>query len=350
MKIPEPAQTTIKAIVQHYEDNQWGGFRAHLGGSLIGRPCDRELWYTFRWCTEVRHNGQLLRLFQTGHLAEDRFIKDLRNVGVKVHDTDPATGKQFLVKACDGHFGGSFDGVGIGFIEAPSTWHLIEMKTHGEKSFNNLKKVGVREAKPEHYVQMQIYMYLAEPQLTRAFYMAVNKNNDELYGERIRLDPEVGKAIVNRASSIIVTDIPPTKIHEDPSWYQCKFCDHHGICHGEEAPVVNCRTCLHSTPIEDAAWHCARHDRELSKQEQLNGCEQHLYNPHLLEQFADALDSGEYWIKYRLKANGEEFITGDGNDQFSSKEIQAVEDKTLLTDEKLVELKETFDGTIEGSK
>lgn len=347
MNIPEPSKTTINAIVQHYENNQDDGFRAHLGGSLIGRPCDRALWYTFHWCTMIRHKGQLLRLFQTGHLAEERFVADLRSIGIKVFETDPATGEQFRVSACDGHFGGSFDGVGQGFIEAPRTWHLIEMKTHNEKSFKALIKKGVQEAKPDHYAQMQTYMYLAHPQLTRAFYMAVNKNTDELYGERVRLDPAIGKACLNRASAIIASDLPLNKISDDPSWYQCKFCEHHAICHGQEAPAVNCRTCLHSTPIEDGEWHCARHNMDIPLCTQKNGCESHLYNPYLLEQFAEPVDSGEYWIRYRLKADGKEFITGDKPGQLLSREIKTINDKGLLTDEKLAQLKDVFDGTIE---
>lgn len=347
VNIPEPENSTIKAIVQHYEDHQDDGFRAHLGGSLIGRLCDRALWYTFHWCTTVRHSGQLLRLFQTGHLAEERFVADLRSVGITVFETDPATGEQFRVSACNGHFGGSFDGVGQGFMEAPKTWHLIEMKTHNEKSFNTLVKKGVREAKPEHFAQMQVYMYLADPKLTRAFYIAVNKNTDELYGERVRLDPAIGKACLDRASAIIDSDWPTNKISDDPSWYLCKFCDHHAICHGQTAPAVNCRTCLHSTPIEDGEWRCARHDMEIPLSVQKNGCDAHLYNPYLLEQFAEPVDSGEYWIRYRLKADGKAFITGDKSGQWSSQEIKAVDNKSLLTDNKLAQLKDLFDGTIE---
>ena len=264
-----------------------------LAAQIIGRPCDRELWYSFHWVSDSQHPGQLLRLFQTGHLAEPRFVQELRNIGVTVFDADPATGKQFRVSACDGHFGGSFDGVGQGFVEAPKAWHLIEMKTHNEKSFNNLVKKGVKEAKPEHFIQMQSYMFLAKPQLERAFYIAVNKNTDELYGERIKLDKTIGKATIDKASAIIASDKPLSKISEDPSWYQCKFCTHSPICHGQEAPHVNCRTCLHSTPVEEGAWHCVRHDRPIPRSVQKTGCELHLYNPYLLEQFAEPIDSGE---------------------------------------------------------
>ena len=350
MKIPESENTTVRAIYAHYEENQGSPFRKHLGGSLIGRPCDRELWYTFRWATDTRHAGQLLRLFQTGHMAEDRFVQNLRDVGVTVFETDPTTGRQFVVSDCNGHFGGSFDGVGKGFVEAPETWHLIEMKTHGEKSFNNLVKKGVKDSKPEHFIQMQVYMYLAEPQITRAFYMAVNKNTDELYGERIKLDTTIASAVIDKAGAIIASDRPLTKISEDPSWYQCKFCDHSPVCHGQEVPHVNCRTCLHSTPVENADWHCARHNMVIPYRFQKKGCEQHLYNPYLLESFAEPIDSGEYWIRYRLKSNGEEFVTGENPETFTSMDIHNLDDKSLLTDKNLQGLKADFNGTIEAKK
>ncbi|UYM16225.1 PD-(D/E)XK nuclease family protein [Endozoicomonas euniceicola] len=346
MKIPEEQNTTIKAIVKHYEDNQGATFRAHLGGSVIGRPCDRALWYSFRWATHVSHNGQLLRLFQTGHLAEERFVNDFRSIGIKVFETDPQTGTQFRVGACNGHFGGSFDGVGIGFVEAPKTWHLIEMKTHNDKSFNTLLKKGVRDAKPEHFIQMQSYMFLAKPQLLRAFYIAVNKNNDALYGERIKLDQDIGKATINRAQAIIASDRPLKKISTDPSWYLCKFCDHHAICHRQQAPEVNCRTCLHSTPVENGEWHCALYDLKIPSYQQKNGCDAHLYIPYLLGQFAEPVDSGENWIRYRLKVNGKEFVAGRTDDQFASSEIFNLNDKSLLTDDNLSAIKQHFNGKV----
>lgn len=346
MKIPEEQNTTIKAIIKNYEDHQGDPFRAHLGGSIIGRPCDRALWYSFRWATHVQYKGQLLRLFQTGHLAEDRFVEDFRKIDIKVYEVDPQTGKQFRVDACNKHFGGSFDGVGIGFVEAPNTWHLIEMKTHNDKSFNALLKQGVREAKPEHYVQMQSYMYLAEPQLTRAYYIAVNKNNDALYGERVKLDKTVAKAAIDRAEAIIASDRPLKKISTDPSWYICKFCDHHAICHGQQTPEVNCRTCLHSTPVKNGQWHCALYDAEIPDYQQKTGCDSHLYIPYLLDQFAEPVDSGENWIRYRLKVNGEEFVTGSADNQFASSEIFNLTDKTLLADQNLKSIKQQFNGKV----
>jgi hypothetical protein len=112
--LPPPRNPTIDAIYRAYEASAEDGLRPHLGASLIGDDCERKLYYTFRWATVERHDGRLLRLFQTGHLAEHRFVADLRSIGCEVQEINPETGKQWQVSAVGGHFGGSMDGVVLG--------------------------------------------------------------------------------------------------------------------------------------------------------------------------------------------------------------------------------------------
>ena len=44
-----------------YRDEE-DAFRSHLGASLIGRECARELWYSFRWTTKPSFEGRMIRL------------------------------------------------------------------------------------------------------------------------------------------------------------------------------------------------------------------------------------------------------------------------------------------------
>ena len=143
----------------------------------------------------------MLRLFETGKREEDRLVRDLRRTGATVLDTDPETGRQWQVTALGGHFGGSLDAVAIGLLEAPKTWHVVEFKTHSAKSFATLKKDGVERAKPRHWAQMQVYMHLAG--ITRAMYVAVCKDTDEIHIERIHADRGEGERLVARASRVI---------------------------------------------------------------------------------------------------------------------------------------------------
>jgi len=279
VQIPSNNSLTVQAIYDSYEEGR-ESFRPHLGASLIGRECERELWYTFRWCTVSFHSGRLLRLFETGQLEEYRFVEDLRSVGLEVHDFESETGNQFGFSDMGGHFAGSIDGAALGIIEAPKTWHLLEFKTYNDKRFELLKKHGVQMTSPEHHAQMVIYMYYLG--FERAFYLAVNKNTDELYSERIKNDTALAGLLRQKAERIIIALHPPERVSNDPEWWKCKFCDHRAICHDGFPAEVHCRTCVNIRP-DDGCWLCVMHNQKLSYKEQLRGCSDHVFIPELKE-------------------------------------------------------------------
>lgn len=59
---------------------------------------------------------------------------------------------------------------------------------------------------------MQIYMALTG--MTRAMYLAVNKDNDELYSERINADPEAARRLLNKAAQIICIRATTRRQHQ----------------------------------------------------------------------------------------------------------------------------------------
>ena len=294
-ELPLTSCPTRDAIFAAYEADTSDGFRSHLGASLIGKECERALWYDFRWTTKAKFPGRVLRLFETGHLAEARLVQNLRRTGATVLEVDPETGRQFRVQAHGGHFGGSLDGIALNLLEAPKTWHVLEFKTHSAKSFADLAAKNVRQSKPQHFAQMQIYMSLIG--LARAVYVAVNKDNDDLYIERVELDTAVSTRLLEKAQRVIFAATPLPRISDDPSWYQCRLCDHADVCHGKQAAEINCRTCLHATPI-DGGWHCARHNKSLTEVDQRTACTHHLYLPPLVP--GRQVDAGEGWVEYEF--------------------------------------------------
>jgi hypothetical protein len=300
--LPEPPTPTLTAIFAAYEAGRGDGFREHLGGSLIGKPCERALWYDFRWVTVARHPGRILRLFETGQLEEARLVRDLRSTGATVLDVDPETGRQWRVEAHDGHFGGSLDAVAIGLLEAPRTWHVVEFKTHSARSFRDLTAKGVAHSKPQHWAQMQVYMQLTG--ITRALYVAVCKDTDDLHIERVPADPLEGERLLVRAGRVIHADRPPTRISEDATWWECRFCDHHPVCHDGAAAETTCRSCLHATPIK-GGWHCARLDRALDPAAQRQACPKHLFIPDLVP--GEVIDAGDDHVIYRM-ADGARWV------------------------------------------
>ena len=254
-------------------------FRKHLGASLIGRECARELWYSFHWCLAKKHAGRILRLFNRGHLEEARFIAILRSIGFEVWQTD-GEGKQFRINDHNGHFGGSMDGVGRGCPDLPPAVPFVqEFKTHGDKSFQKLKAEGVLAAKWEHYVQMQIYM--GKNGIEWGLYFAVNKNDDELHAEILPFDLSTYQRYLDRAGLIIMATEPPPKINESPGWFKCRFCDYRGICHLGEEVAINCRTCATSRPGLNGKWVCQVCECELEVEHQFKGCSGYTKHPTL---------------------------------------------------------------------
>ena len=272
-----------------YRDDPEDGHRPHLGASILGTECARAIYYSHRWTTKAKFEGRVLRLFNRGHLEEGRCIALLLMLGAEVWQQD-ANGKQFRISWADGHCGGSGDGVArtIPDLSADMPF-VLEFKTHGEKSFIELAGKlpewrnyvlgkgsftgkGVRECKPEHYTQMQLYM--RKMGLTVALYVAVCKNTDDLYMEIIYINPEYADQYLDLGETLVWRETAPKKISTSAGFFKCRFCDHRPVCHLGAAVDINCRTCQFSTPDHgtEGTWSCRKHAMQLSKAKQLVGC------------------------------------------------------------------------------
>lgn len=236
--------------------------RTYLGASAIGDPCEMKLWLMFRGAVRENFDGRMYRLFDRGQREEAVFCDDLRRLGCEVKDRDETTCQQFAVTTLGGHFAGHLDAIARGFVEAPKTWHVCEFKTHSDASFKKLCKEGVKAAKPNHYAQMTVYMGLTG--LDRAFYLAVNKDNDDLWCERVEFSKADFDAIMARAKRIVDT-CEPERCANRPDDYRCKGCACHAVCWHEANEIVDptvpllCRTCCHATAKTDgegAKWTC----------------------------------------------------------------------------------------------
>jgi hypothetical protein len=285
--IPPPSDTTLTRIWQAWEKKNQRRDSRRLGASIIGRECDRALWYSFRWAKRTVFQGRMLRLFARGILEEATIVADLRAAGVNVLELDPDTGKQWEFTDLADHFVCKLDGAACGLVEAPTAWHVCEFKTMNEKTFATLQKVGVQVAKPEHWAQMQTGMGMSG--MDRALYVAVNKNNDDIHMERIPFDAKAWARLRQRAKEIIFTLEPPDRMPgAGPAHFKCKLCDFHGICHETgEIAEKNCRTCRHSIALEDGGWGCDKHQKVLSLEEQQAGCADHAHRPGMVPELVN---------------------------------------------------------------
>jgi len=263
VQLPKRENTTNAAVNSPMYPQQ---LRPYLGMSELGHSCTRYLWYSFRWCFAEEISSRINRLFKRGDREEPAIIAELVKVGVKCYDF------QEEVIAVHGHVRGHNDGKALGIIEAPKTEHLLEFKTMADKYFKQLKKEGVKAGFPKYFAQMQMYMKHLE--LTRAYFVSINKNNDDWYDERIYFDQGIADTLENRAEGIVLSEVPPKKEFK-PTWFECKWCNAKDICHGGEKVEVNCRTCQGCDLLPDGKWECSSHEIELTTSQQRIACERY---------------------------------------------------------------------------
>lgn len=297
--IPPPA-VTITSLIDAYHESKLERPRPHLGASILGHHCDRWLWLSFRWAVVERFPGRVLRLFRRGHMEEETLISDLRAIGVDIRNSQRRV-------SFGAHVSGSLDGIAErGVPGAEKTRHVVEFKTHSKKSFDALERDGVEKSKPQHFTQMQVYMHGTE--ISRALYVAICKDDDRLYTERVKYDKAVAERAIARGRGITLADRMPPPISTDPSWYQCKFCAAHSFCH-ERQPTqqVNCRTCAHFT-VRENDFLCERWGDAVPTDFQHTGCDSHILHPDLvpwpMEGSEDGL-SATWLIDGKPVVNGE---------------------------------------------
>lgn len=291
--LKESEHSTVSKIYAWYEANREPA-RPHLGASEIGAPCERQLWLKFRWVFDEKLDGRKLRLFETGNLEEPRLLRELRGIGVEVFERDPKTNEQWHFSELGGHFSGACDGQAENIPEAPKTRHILEFKTHNVKNFDKLKSSGVKSSKPQHYDQVQCYM--GGFGLERTLYLAVCKDTDEVYAERINFDVDRWLKLKAKAERIIFAPKPPEKIHSNSLKAPCQFITKEGENKGKCAflelcfkpdskirkPLINCRTCVHSSPSGSGGWFCEFWRIKPTTEQQRDGCTSHLFIPELL--------------------------------------------------------------------
>jgi len=318
VQIPEAENSITALIDKHHQSLAAQEMpRPHLGCSIVGHPCDRWLWLSFRFAVKPSFSGRVLRMFRRGRNEEATIIDDLRSIGIKVRALEEQMRVEF-----GSHLSGSVDSIlDAGVPGAVKTPHIAEFKTHSAKSFADVQKQGVEKSKFEHYVQCQLYM--AGTGIHRCLYIAICKDNDEIYTERIVYDKIFANKYIDRGQRIALADRMPPPISTDPSWYQCKFCPAFSMCH-EAQPTreVNCRTCAHSTAKPNSTWDCERYESDdIPLEWQVRGCESHVLHPDVVHW--KRKDGPNEWTAIYV-INGKDVANGDPDAHiYSSKELLA---------------------------
>lgn len=273
LKIAEAYDKATLALAEREER------RKHMGASIIGDKCERKIWYKFRWAFAGQpHEPRLLRLFRRGHREEPEFLRYLQAIpGVKqiwAAGDDGEMKSELRISDVDGHFGGTPDGVIHGTPDFPDEYLLLEFKTMNDSQWHQTKKEGIMKAHWEYFVQIQVY--LEKLGLGRCLFMAVNKDDDQVHFDYVYANRTEAEKAIEKARKLIYAEAPPERIDKSPGYWLCKRCDFNKICHFDDIPDINCRTCVFASPGAAGAWDCAKGRKEIDTQ---LGCPAHIYSP-----------------------------------------------------------------------
>ena len=221
--------------------------RDYLGASRLGVECSRALQYEY-WNTPKDEgkdfDGQLLRIFDTGHLFEDLSIKWLTLTGFELY-TRKGDGQQFGFTAAGGKIQGHIDGI---INNAPASLSFLfpmlwEHKSMNNKNWNDTVKKGVTLAKPVYSAQVALYQAYMEPQIpgvssNPALFTAVNKDTEELYHELMPFDSALAQTMSDKGVNILnacdAGELLP-RIANSCTFHICKMCSWAERCWREPA-------------------------------------------------------------------------------------------------------------------
>jgi len=173
--------------------------------SSLGNPCDRYLYLSYNGLMPALDvKPKLQRIFDTGGSFEERMEVYLKKADLLIDrelvakfDDPPISGRiDFIIK----------DGTDKGAI--------LELKTINSAGFSKLKG-----PKPEHLIQVQLYLNIAEQE--NAYLLYENKDAQDLKSFKLLRDPMSWENLVSRCHRIMEMKEVPVKC--TGMWYcDCK--------------------------------------------------------------------------------------------------------------------------------
>ena len=246
----------------------------YLSVNSLGKACSRQPWYRWRWVKENFITPVIQRKFDKIEYEKQAVIYSLLEAGATVsregEDVDSLQ-----------HCYGKIDGVINSLPGAEKTLHLLKVMVLTETKFNALNKkimeVGAELALLATYPEITFsYQYtMGKLELTRCLLVIVNKNTEARLYHRINFNTDEFRACVNIELSVTNTAHPPRRISERADWWQCKACEFSSVCHSNELPQINCRTCNSCNPEDGGNWYCSVHNANVPLEAQRSGCDQY---------------------------------------------------------------------------
>lgn len=221
--------------------------RSYVGASSIGDKCERKLYYRYKEPEKAApRKAELVLAANDGFRSEElaaEYLARLPGIEIVTHKCLGGDGnggikiEQFGFSDLDGKYKGHIDGMITGIPQAPKTTHIWENKCVNDKKFTKLqniidkfdKKAVLEQWDYNYYCQAIVYMDYFD--LTRHYTTVWLAGSRKLLTIRTSANPALAKQLKEKAQRIINYPFPPAKLSENPSWFECKFCEFSEYCH-----------------------------------------------------------------------------------------------------------------------
>lgn len=239
--------------------------RGYLGMSGIGSNCLRKVWYRFRNYEERNgnpravedHDGRKYLIFEMGNRVEDMLVDAINKAGYLV------TGSQMSFEDFNGLFRGHCDGI---FKDTyTGEQYVLEIKSANKNRFEKFEKNGVKKMAPEYWAQLHLYMHYSK--IYQGLFMILNKDNSDLYLEKVEYDSKEVAKQKARAIEVLCASEAPERISEKENSKDCYFCGFKYLCFGGEWNVQtkpDCRTCKY-LEVGQLRFDCGYHKKQIKR-------------------------------------------------------------------------------------
>lgn len=247
--------------------------------SSIGGDCLAREWFAFRWVAREVINERTAQIFAVGNQSESRMVDGYRKAGWTVLDVDPAKAgskfPQWNVKALDGHMSAYLDAKASHPIHTHGVLVAHEYKTMKAREWATVSnKQSIRAVKQEYYAQSVIYLMLHD--LPWSLMTIENKDTQEKYREVIPRNDVFATSLLAYGETIRTARQRPARVAESPAYFKCGYCTFKDVCHYQQPPMRNCRSCVNAEAVEKGKWRCVKWDAIIpGEKEILENCPQY---------------------------------------------------------------------------
>lgn len=119
--------------------------------------------------------------------------------------------------------------------------------------------------------------------LTRHYLTVSTPGGRNYLSIRTEYNRKEAEFIIEKAKGIIFDNwVLPQKMSDSRENYKCKWCEYQELCHDGVFPLVHCKTCRYSEPVENGERRCNYNEEIISEDILHVGCNYHIYNPALV--------------------------------------------------------------------